>query len=46
MTKEELKALGDKIADGTATEEERLQFLTEVNSLVSGIHSDLVEVNK
>lgn len=45
MTNEELKALGEKIGNRTATEEERLQFMSEINSTVASLGADLAKAN-
>ena len=45
MTKEELKAMGEKIAKGTATEEEKVAFLEKLNSIVSDMKTDISSIS-
>lgn len=41
MTPDEIKILGEKVANGTATSEEKLSFLKELNKLVEDMSADL-----
>ena len=43
MTSKELKTLGEKIAAGKATPEEKLRLLKELNALVVGMRADLAQ---
>ena len=43
---EEMKKVGAKIADGTATKEEVVTFLQAVNTLLSGLNKDLAGMPK
>lgn len=43
MTDEELKALGEKVGNGTASPEEQLAFAAELNSVLSGIRTDIAD---
>jgi hypothetical protein len=41
MTTDEIKQLGERLAKGEATPEEKLRFLKELNEIVEGMRSDL-----
>lgn len=41
MTPDEIKILGEKVVNGTATSEEKLSFLKELNKLVEDMSADL-----
>lgn len=43
MKAEEIKALGEKVAAGSATPEEKLVFLRELNVLIKGMRADLTQ---
>ena len=43
---EEMKEIGKKIEDGTATKDEVVKFLSAVNTLLTGLKKDLGEVKK
>ncbi|MFZ4648137.1 MAG: hypothetical protein ACOYMB_00705 [Patescibacteria group bacterium] len=42
MTNEELKSLGEKVANGQATTEDRLAFLRELNFNISEMRKDIL----
>lgn len=44
MTPEELKALAEKITSGSATPEERLLFVKEMNAAIKELREDLARV--
>lgn len=46
MTPDEIKMLGEKVAKGEATPEEKLAFLKELNQMVEGMRADLVEARQ
>lgn len=46
MGDNEFKILADKIANGTASQQETLAFITELNSTVVGMREDLAEIKK
>jgi len=41
MTPDEMKKLGEKVAKGEASPEEKLLFLKELNQVVEGMRTDL-----
>ncbi len=44
MTKEEMFKLAEKIKDGSATEQERLEFFKAVNFVLKEMKSELSEI--
>lgn len=46
MSPEELKKLGEKVADGSATPKEKLAFFQELNIAVQGLCEDLKKIKK
>jgi hypothetical protein len=46
MNQEEFKLLGEKIARNEATAEERLAFITELDSMVSEMRDDIKQLKQ
>jgi len=43
MNEEEIKALGEKVARGEATEEEKVEYLKQVNDALEGVITSIEE---
>ncbi len=46
MTPDEIKALGEKVVNDTATPEEKLAFLKELNELITETRTAVAEAKK